>query len=98
MPFSKLITPAQRRSYDLIHDVMLNAVTTLGADQLIADTKALVSSIDSPRKNDAIISFYKRQIKVSFDSKGRLGYNAKGINIHSNAGEINLVFEVYVIE
>ena len=38
------------------------------------------------------------KIKVSFDSKGRPGYNAKGVNIHSNAGEINLVFEVYVIE
>jgi hypothetical protein len=38
------------------------------------------------------------KIKVSFDSKDRLGYNAKGVNIHSNAGDINLVFEVYVIE
>ena len=38
------------------------------------------------------------KIKVSFDSKDRVGYNAKGVNIHSNAGEINLVFEVYVIE
>ncbi|MFY0642911.1 MAG: DUF1573 domain-containing protein [Bacteroidia bacterium] len=38
------------------------------------------------------------KIKVSFDSKDRLGYNAKGVNIHSNAGEINLVFEVYVVE
>lgn len=38
------------------------------------------------------------KIKVSFDSKGRVGYNAKGVNITSNAGEINLVFEVYVVE
>ncbi len=38
------------------------------------------------------------KIKVNFDSKDRLGYNAKGVNIHSNAGEINLVFEVYVVE
>ncbi len=38
------------------------------------------------------------KIKVSFDSEGRVGYNAKGVNIHSNAGEINLVFEVYVVE
>lgn len=38
------------------------------------------------------------KIKVNFDSKDRVGYNAKGVNIHSNAGDINLVFEVYVIE
>ena len=38
------------------------------------------------------------QIKVKFDSTGRIGYNAKGINIESNAGEINLVFEVYVVK
>lgn len=36
-------------------------------------------------------------IKVAFDSKDRVGYNAKGINIESNAGEINLVFEVNVV-
>lgn len=38
------------------------------------------------------------QIKVVFDTKGRIGYNAKGVNIESNAGEINLVFEVTVVE
>jgi hypothetical protein len=36
-------------------------------------------------------------IKVSFDTKDRSGYNAKGVNIVSNAGDINLVFEVNVI-
>jgi hypothetical protein len=35
-------------------------------------------------------------IKVTFNTEGRPGYNAKGVNIHSNAGEINLVFEAYV--
>ena len=42
----------------------------------------------APGKRDSIY--------VRFDTKGRPGYNAKGVNIHSNAGEISLVFEVYV--
>lgn len=35
-------------------------------------------------------------IKVTFDTKDRPGYNAKGVNIVSNAGDISLVFEVEV--
>ena len=37
-------------------------------------------------------------INAVFDTEGRSGYNAKGINIQSNAGEISLVFEVSVLE
>ncbi len=43
----------------------------------------------APGKRDSIF--------VSFDTEGRPGYNAKGVNIHSNAGEISLVFEAYVL-
>ena len=35
-------------------------------------------------------------IQVTFDTKGRPGYNAKGVNIMTNAGEVQLVFEVEV--
>ncbi|MBR9861805.1 DUF1573 domain-containing protein, partial [bacterium] len=31
-------------------------------------------------------------IDVEFDTKDRVGYNAKGVNIESNAGTVNLVF------
>lgn len=36
-------------------------------------------------------------IKVTFNTDGRPGYNAKGVNMHTSHGEINLVFEAYVI-
>lgn len=36
-------------------------------------------------------------IVATFDSNHRSGLQAKGININSNAGEINLIFEVNVI-
>ena len=36
-------------------------------------------------------------IKVTFDTKDRTGYQAKGVNIVSNGGDISLVFEVNVI-
>jgi hypothetical protein len=37
-------------------------------------------------------------INAIFDTNGRSGYNAKGINIQSNAGDISLVFEASVLE
>ncbi|MDC0579381.1 DUF1573 domain-containing protein [Bacteroidia bacterium] len=40
----------------------------------------------------------KDSIVVTFDTHDRVGYQAKGINIESNAGPINLVFEVMVIQ
>ena len=38
----------------------------------------------------------KDSIVATFDTHDRPGYQAKGINIESNAGPINLVFEVMV--
>jgi hypothetical protein len=38
------------------------------------------------------------KINVEFDTKDREGYQAKGVNIKSNAGDINLVFEVTIIK
>ena len=35
-------------------------------------------------------------INAVFDSKDRPGYNAKGINLETNAGPISLVFEAWV--
>jgi hypothetical protein len=37
------------------------------------------------------------KIKVTFDTKGKNGEYAKGVNIFSNAGEINLIIIVNVI-
>ncbi len=34
---------------------------------------------------------------VSFNTEGRPGYNAKGVNLETNGGAVNLVFEAYVI-
>ncbi len=39
----------------------------------------------------------KDSIVATFDSNHRSGLQAKGINMESNAGEINLIFEVNVI-
>lgn len=36
-------------------------------------------------------------INAVFDSNGRVGYNAKGVNLKSNAGDISLVFEAMVV-
>ena len=38
----------------------------------------------------------KDSIVATFDTHDRPGYQAKGINIESNAGPINLVFEIMV--
>ena len=37
------------------------------------------------------------EIKVAFDSHHRVGMNAKGINLTSNAGDIHLILEVEVV-
>lgn len=37
-----------------------------------------------------------KTIDVTFDTEGRPGYQAKGVNIETNGGAISLVFEVYV--
>lgn len=36
-------------------------------------------------------------INVVFDSKNRVGYNAKGVNLTTNAGVVNLIFEAVVV-
>lgn len=36
-------------------------------------------------------------IHIKFDTKGRVGYNAKGVNLETNGGEVNLVFEAEVV-
>ena len=36
-------------------------------------------------------------INAVFDTNLRAGHNAKGINLETNAGEVSLVFEVFVI-
>ncbi len=36
-------------------------------------------------------------ITAIFDSTGKQGLNAKGINMESNAGEIHLIFEVNIV-
>lgn len=43
----------------------------------------------SPGQRDSITAI--------FDSTGKQGLNAKGINMESNAGEINLMFEVNIV-
>ena len=40
----------------------------------------------------------KDSIVATFDTHDRPGYQAKGINIESNAGPINLVFEIMVAQ
>jgi hypothetical protein len=44
-----------------------------------------------------IIPGAQDSILATFDTNHRLGQQAKGINLESNRGEINLVFEVNVI-
>lgn len=44
----------------------------------------------------AIAPGAKDSIVASFNSTGRIHYQAKGVNLTSNAGDISLVFEVMV--
>jgi hypothetical protein len=37
-----------------------------------------------------------KTIDVTFDTEGRPGYQAKGVNIETNGGPVSLVFEAYV--
>ena len=73
--------------------------TNTGNGDLILKTVNATCGCTAPEwPKEAIAPGETGEIKVTFDSKDRVGYNAKGVNLETNAGKVNLVFEVYVIE
>lgn len=69
---------------------------TGGSDLLLKSVKPTCGCTIADWPKYAIQPGQRDSIFVTFDTKDRVGYNAKGINIMSNVGEINLVFEAVV--
>lgn len=69
---------------------------TGNAPLLINTAKPTCGCTDVQYPKTAIAPGEKGTIVASFNSTGRPHYNAKGVNITSNAGDISLVFEVMV--
>lgn len=63
---------------------------------LIQSAKPSCGCTDVKYPKEAIAPGAKDSIVASFNSTGRPHYNAKGVNLTSNAGDISLVFEVMV--
>ena len=90
----------------LFNDVILGSklrvvyyfTNTGDADLLLKRVKPTCGCTVAEYPTNAIIGGQKDSIVATFDTDKRLGYNAKGINIESNIGEIYLVFEAYVID
>lgn len=72
--------------------------TNTGKDDLkIAEVKSTCSCTASDWPKEPIAPGKKGSIRVSFDTKDKEGYYAKGVNIFSNAGESNLIIDIHVI-
>ena len=90
----------------LFNDVMLGSklrvvyyfTNTGDADLVLTRVKPTCGCTVAEYPTYAIKGGQKDSIVATFDTDKRLGYNAKGINIESNIGEIHLVFEAYVID
>lgn len=69
---------------------------TGSAPLLIQSAKPSCGCTDVVYPKVALAPGAKDSIVASFNSTGRPLYNAKGVNLTSNAGDISLVFEVMV--
>jgi hypothetical protein len=64
---------------------------------LISEIKSTCSctATDWPKK--AVAPGASGKIRVSFSTADKNGYYAKGVNMHSNAGESNMIIDIHVI-
>jgi hypothetical protein len=70
---------------------------TGSSDLILKSVKPTCGCTIADYPKGAIKPGQRDSIQVTFDTKGRAGYNAKGVNIMTNAGEVQLVFEVQVV-
>ncbi|PCJ67722.1 MAG: hypothetical protein COA58_00885 [Bacteroidetes bacterium] len=68
------------------------------ADLLITKVKPTCGCTVAEFPKHPIKPGQRDSINATFDTKGRSGYNAKGVNLETNAGNISLVFEAVVLE
>lgn len=64
---------------------------------LISEIKSTCSCTATDWPKDAVAPGEKGEIRVSFSTKGKNGYYAKGVNVFSNAGESNMIIDIHVL-
>jgi hypothetical protein len=65
---------------------------------IIEDVKTTCSCTASDWPREPVKPGEKNRIKVTFDTEGKEGQYAKGVNLITNAGEINLIIFVEVFK
>ena len=64
---------------------------------IISEIKTTCSCTASDWPKDPVAPGKEGKIRVSFDTKDKNGFYAKGINMFSNAGESNMIVDIEVV-
>jgi hypothetical protein len=64
---------------------------------LISEMKSTCSCTATDWPKEAVMPGKTGKIRVSFNTKDKTGYYAKGVNMFSNAGESNMIIDIHVL-
>ena len=64
---------------------------------VISEMKSTCSCTATDWPKEAVLPGKTGKIRVSFSTKDKNGYYAKGVNMFSNAGESNMIIDIHVL-